>query len=137
MVTPYATLTEANAYNTGDLVWDAASDADKNTALSYGRRYIDLNYSCVTIDMTAIPDDLKEANSVLALAHLTTPVYSQKPEKTSVKSKSVSSSGVSSSKTYAGMQSTLTDPFPGVTMLLSSYCGLKIGTLATAQVRRN
>lgn len=136
MPTPYATNAEADVYNTGDVTWDGTSEGDKTTALEYARRYIDMYYLCATIDMAAVPDDVKQASAILALAHLSTPLYNTKPTSESLKSKSVRAGSVSSSKTFASDYK-ITDPFPEVTMLLSSQCKLKRGGVSSATLGRS
>lgn len=134
MPVPYATVAEADVLNSTDNQWIAATTAQKESALKFARRYMDINYSCVTIDMTAIPDDIKLANSILAASHLREPLYNKAPSIENLKSKSTSASGVTVSRTY-GAKTTKIDPFVEVTMLLSDYCALKIGTISSARLK--
>lgn len=129
-MTAYATLAEADAYNTGDGVWDAATTPQKQAGLDYGRKYLDAYYNCITVDESdpaLIPVDLKEANSILALGHLSTPLWDSEPKKQSVRSKSVNpGNGVSISKSYSDVQVTLKDPYLQVSLLLQGTCTLKL-----------
>lgn len=137
----YVTLAEANAINASKAAWDAASDTQKQDAIDYGRKYMDASYTCIEIDESdpaLIPDDVKKANALLALAHLTTPLWSVEPTKTSVNSKSVDhGNGVKTSKSYAGAKVTVTDPHQEVTLLLKGFCILNMNkAIGTVRVVR-
>jgi len=138
-MTSYATLVEAEVYNTGDATWDAATDQQKQDGLDYGTKYIDSNYDCVDIDILAVPDDIKRSNSILALVHLTTPLWESEPKKTSISSESTDhGNGVKTSTSYAGSDDSLVDPHPDVSMLLRGYCVLfEEKTIGTASVERS
>ena len=70
LVTPYCTLDEAKVFLKGSETWENAETSAKNNALFWGRVYIDSNYSCVTIDPSAIPEEIKFANALLAEDYL-------------------------------------------------------------------
>lgn len=144
-MTSYATIAEADVYNGGDPLWDALTDLEKQAALDAGTIYLDLYYTCVFYNSEGevvyrgcpgvgqcagqtdiiIGDDLKEANSKLALEHITTPLYTVQPEVSRTKSKSFSGGGISHSRDSGTVNKKITDPFPEVSFLLSKTCRLK------------
>jgi len=153
----YATVAEADVYNTGDALWDALSDPEKLIALEYGTKYMDKYYLCKFVDddgvivtgcpgpgacrgnpVVVIGAEMKESNAILALAHLTTPLWTVSPGKTAINSQSVNAgNGVTIGTSYSGAQATLTDPFAQVTMLLEGTCSLKANRpIGTARLAR-
>jgi len=114
--------------------WTNATISEKEMAITYGRLFIDKNYSCSdtdewdTDDYTTIPDEVQRANAILAeqsvqgILLTTDPGFSGPITSTKVKAGSVESE-----KTYLGAYSTATkktDQKPEITMLLSPYCTL-------------
>lgn len=137
MTTPYATIAEADVFNSGNATWDAATGTQKTAALVNARRYIDKHYSCKSIDMLDVPDNVVEASAKLALSDMTTSLYSVSPSSVSVKSKSAGAGSAKTSKTYAGSNTTLTDPFPEVTFILGGTCTvIKSGGISSVTAGR-
>jgi len=128
-MTPYATNAEADIINAGITAWTSLPEPTKTTHLIWARRYIDKYYVLPLIDMAAVQEEIIEGSAKLALANITTPLYSIRPKATIVKSKSVGASGATTSKTFAGGDVTLVDPFPEVTMILSTSCSLRTGSI--------
>ena len=63
---PYCTLAEADSYLDGHSDWESAEDETKQTALFWGRIYIDSKYRCPDLDETDPSDNIKYANALLA-----------------------------------------------------------------------
>jgi len=67
----YATLDEADLYFEDTILWLEAEEQTKLDGLIYGRYYIDQNFTCVDPgELDTIPDELKYANSLLALDYI-------------------------------------------------------------------
>lgn len=122
-VTPYATLAEADTINTGATPWDTATDPDKETALINAKLYMDQNYSCQIPD--TIPENLKEANSILANEDLTSDIFARQDGVGIVKEKSVGAGSAKTKTVFAVSNGgTWKDPFQLVTALMSDICRL-------------
>jgi len=122
-VTPYASLEEANAINLGASPWTGTSDDAKNIALINAKLYLDQNYSCQIPDTT--PENLKEANSILANEDLTTSVFARQDDLGKIKEKSVGAGSAKVKTVFAVSDGgTWQDPFELVTALISDICSL-------------
>lgn len=128
---PYATISEANSYLSGNDAWSALSSSQKNNYLINGRYFIDANYTCSeAVDMTAIPDEYKFANSLLAGYDLSASLFAVTEHGDNpVTKKKVKAGDVESEVEYAGNRSTSLkmgsiDKYPQVTSLLSEFCTL-------------
>ena len=141
--TPYCTVTEANAYLRTNDAWTSLSVTEKDAHLLNGRYYIDSNYTCSEIDETAIPDEFKYANALLAEADLATSIFTvDETGGSPVLGKRVKAGSVESETIYAGSRSTsprlgAVDPYPKVTSILSAYCSnKKSSTLKISSLQR-
>lgn len=67
---PYCTLAEADVYLDGVAIWESAEDEAKNSALFWGRVYIDSKYRCPNLDSDNPTDEIKFANALLAEDYL-------------------------------------------------------------------
>lgn len=67
----YVTVLEADVYLKNKDEWIDAEKTEKEDALLWGRYYIDANFNCGTIDMDALSDEIKFANSLLGYDYLT------------------------------------------------------------------
>lgn len=61
----YATVAEADAFLDNNETWLDLDSEVKEDALLWGRYFIDVNFDC-TVDMTAIDEEVKYANTLLA-----------------------------------------------------------------------
>jgi len=94
----YATATEADDYLALHEDWLDLDEEVKNDALLSARFYIDTNFDCV-IDYSAISDEVKFANSLLAYDYfIQGDLFFD--NKKNVKSKKVDADGVISEKDY-------------------------------------
>ena len=129
----YCNITFANSVNESD-AWSDASSSEKTMALTYGRLFIDKNYTCSntdtwdTDDYTTIPDEVQRANAILAEMHLLGTLLSTEPLPSGpITQKKVKAGSVESEVTYMGAYSAggkNIDQKPEITMLLSPYCTL-------------
>lgn len=129
-VQAYCTRAEADAILGVTSPWVGATGEDKDAALKQGALYIDFNYAC-TFD--EIPDNLKEANAILANEHLTQSLWDRQDGLAPMSEKSVKAGSVASTTKYAEHGgSRWVDPFPNVTALLSygGVCELTQGGIA-------
>lgn len=68
--TPYASQAEADVFLASESVWSAASSTEKDTALQFGRYYIDANFSCPYLDEDDPSESVKFANALYALDYI-------------------------------------------------------------------
>ena len=134
LITPYCTLVEADVFLSTSSTWNNASDTEKNSALFWGRIYIDSKYACVdwtTLDTTpSYPEELKYANALLAEAYIDGTLFDVDETGNRVlTSKRVKAGDVEVEKRYQGDRSfsigNKIDEFPEVTALLAEYCNKK------------
>ena len=132
--TPYATVSEANAYLKTNDAWSNLSTSEKNNHLINGRYYIDSNYACSEVDETNISEEYKYANSLLAEIDLATGLFTVDDTVGSpIVEKRVKAGSVESQTLYAGNRSSSLrlngiDKYPQITSLLSEFCTLKKGS---------
>ncbi len=129
----YCNVSFANAINESD-DWSDASTSEKQMAITYGRIFIDKNYTCSdtsewdTSDYTTIPDEVQRANAILAEMHILGTLLTTDPGVSGpITSKKVKAGSVESETTYLGAYSSTPkriDQKPEITMLLSPYCSL-------------
>lgn len=127
--TAYADVTYANAFIGQDNTWLLQSISQKETALSYGRVYLDKHYACSTFEVDDAPDDVKNANSYLALQYVTGLLYDSSDSQVQgvpLERELVKAGTVEVETEYAVSASTAvyTDKFPLATDLLSQTCTL-------------
>ena len=132
---PYCTLVYADDINDQSSDWSAASTADREDALQWGRVYQDSAYTySVTIDDPA-PDALQTANAILADYHLRGELFTADGS-TNVIASSVKAGSVESSVEYASATG-WSDPAPEVTMLLTGYASPTTSEVLTAKLLRS
>lgn len=131
---PYCTLSEADSYLEGSSSWESAEDEAKNTALFWGRVYIDSNYSCPSLTETNVSDEIKYANALLAEDYIEgTLLPSSGSKKPSITSKRSKAGPVESEIKYAG--SYKENPQQDVDSLLNNQC-TKLGANLKIMSRR-
>jgi len=120
--TAYITATDADAINTG-AAWVALDEAGKNTALSWGRVYLDANYSC-TIDETAPSDNVQYTNALLGGFYAEGTLFENQSSRGSgrlTKKEKVKAGSVEVEEEFAttsGGGAIKTDPFSEISALL-------------------
>lgn len=127
--TPYATISQADAYFSDNDTWLDLEDSAKDQHLLNGRYYIDSNYSCTDlVEGEDIPEEYTYANSLLALEDSTSALYAvAENADVSLVRKKVVAGPVSTEKTYSGYSSSskvAVDKYPQVTSVLTGYCSL-------------
>jgi hypothetical protein len=132
----YCTVTEANTVNNTD-AWNVLLEAEKETALKWGRVYLDSYYICPNITYSNLdPNDeddlviinvIKAANAVLADKYANGELFEASgTAQAKIAEKQVKAGSVSTRTRYADPTTNATyDPFPDVTSLLSGYCQYK------------
>ncbi len=100
MITAYATAAESDAYLSAATYadWLVLTDAIKDDHLSWGRVYIDEDFTCPYTELTAT-DDMKHANSLLGYMSFKDTLFADNGP--NISSVSVAAGSVSSSKTYS------------------------------------
>lgn len=112
--------------------WIALSDDEKNLAISYGRLYIDKNYTCSdtdwdTSDYSTIPDEVQRANAMLAEQYTLNELFPTENVSGPVTREKVKAGSVESDISYMGSEAQYTkfvDQKPEITLLLSFSCSL-------------
>ncbi len=143
--TAYITVADADAINTS-AEWTALIEAEKETALSWGRVYLDANYSCA-IDSSDPSDNVQYANALFGNYYAQGVLYesqgSRGDEKTTTMEK-VKAGSVEVQEQFATGTNGDTvkgDPFQDVSNLLMidgcSYVGgsSASGTIQTVRAR--
>lgn len=134
LVDPYCTIIEADVFLTDSAIWLAATEAEQNKALYWGRIYIDATYTCVdwtTLDTDpSYPEELKYANALTAEAYLNGDLYEvSETGDRAVTSIKVKAGDVESEKRYQGDRAfsmgSAIDQFPEITAVLENYCSKK------------
>jgi len=131
---PYTDIAFADTVNLS-AEWAALSDDEKNLALTYGRLFIDKNYTCSTTDwdtndLTTIPDEVQRANAILADQYTTSELFVTDQKSGPISREMVKAGSVESETEYMGsnaMYTKNTDQKPEITMLLSDSCTLGSG----------
>jgi len=101
MIVAYVTAIESQDYLSDKPDWLALTDAEQDDHLSWGRYYIDEQYTC-PYDETDASDELKFANSLAGYLNLSGTLYVKTD---SIRSSSVSAGSVSSSKEFVSPSS--------------------------------
>jgi hypothetical protein len=120
-ITPYLDRAAADTILGSTLPWDDAgtTDAMKDDALVQARLYFDKTYACPDHDPDVPSDTVKEANALLANAHLTSSIFTRQTNNGPLEEIEVKAEGVSSRKRYnAKGVSAWVDPFPQITALV-------------------
>jgi len=66
----YCTIAEADAFLSDSVIWQAATSAEKDQALFWGRIWIDSNLVCANLDPTVPSENIKYANALLGEDYL-------------------------------------------------------------------
>lgn len=137
-VTPYVTLADANTINGIDTPWSTNGDTAKQAALVNGKMYIDEVYSCSWIETDPVPQNVQEANALLANYDLAESIFARQDNKGPITESTVKAGSVATTKKYgasnSGAGGVWLDPFPDVTALLlqGGVCELTKGSGAKA-----
>jgi len=124
--TAYCTVAEADGINSST-DWLTLNDTEKQTALDWGRVYLDSNYSCSTaIDTTTPQDEAKLANALLGDKYAQGILFNHQDHLLTYgqNGKTVKAGSVSSSTTYNSslIMQLGSDPFPDVSAAIASLC---------------
>jgi len=123
----YATADEADAYLELHEDWLDLDSEVKDDALLWGRYFIDVKYDC-EVDMDAIDDEVKYANSLLAYDYfIQGDLFFDNHE--SLKLKKVVAGKVSSEKEYFANSKTKPNSYSKVTAILKGVCSKTRGSL--------
>ena len=126
MVEPYVTVAEADVYLANSTIWQASTTEEKDTALFWGRLYLDSNYSCIYFDSDSPPDEIKYANSLLGEDYLDGTLIKTGSESSGkVKLKRSKAGGVESEKEFFQPGETLSSYRDDVDTLLYGICSKK------------
>lgn len=104
MITAYTTAAESQTHLADKADWLALDNATQDTWLSWGRVYIDTEFSCISdstgeaYDETNATEDIKQANSLLGYLAFTNVLFADAPK---VEEISVAAGSVSNSKKYS------------------------------------
>lgn len=123
----YATVAEADVFLALKSDWLALTDVVKLDALLWGRYFIDSNFDCV-VDMTAIDEEVKYANSLLAYDYFYQGDLFFDNQRV-VKSKKVVAGKVESERTYASISRDGPSSMSKVVAILKSVCNRTSGAL--------
>lgn len=134
LTTAYCTVEEANTVNNSD-AWNVLLEQERQTALNWGRVYLDSYYSCGVynhvdlddIDDEAVVNAFKAANAVLGDKYANDELFEATATTNSkIAEKQVKAGSVSTRTKYADPAVGETyDPFPEVSAILSGYCTYK------------
>lgn len=144
--TAYCTVDEANEINNSD-AWNVLVEAEKQTALDWGRVYLDKNYYCAGIAFFSLTDSetdaaienaIKAANAVLGDEYANGNLFEATPTTNRVVAEKMVKAGSVSSKTRYAEPTTgeVYDPFPQVSALLGGICTLTTTNFAIHPVIR-
>jgi len=141
--TAYCTVAEADGINTST-AWMTLLDSEKQTALDWGRVYLDSNYTCSTAIDTVTPQDAaKLANALLGDKYANGILFNHGDFLLTYgqNGKTVKAGSVSSSTTYNSnlIMQLNSDPFPDVTAAIASLCSPTniLGCLKNADLMRS
>jgi len=119
--TPYVSVANADIYNSGDIVWEAATTEEKDEALLIGRMYIDTNYLIIS----GFPEDdapiaVQKSNAVLGKYYINDPSnFFNEASGSNIKIEKVKVDDLlSETEKFAPQNS---DKYPYITALLSPY----------------
>lgn len=139
---PYCTVEEADLINTSS-TWIGLSDPEKDTALIWGRIYLDSKYKCSTNlpadEVANATEARKVANALLGEQYALGNMFKTSPTNdATVTEKSVKAGSVSISKKYSQASNVqeIIDPFPQVTAVLAGYCSFTSAGLRNVNVIR-
>lgn len=144
LITAYCTVAEADVIIGEVSEWEALEDQDKETALSWGRVYIDSTYNCLSAPSSTSDEydnyqnAIKTADALLGLEYVNGTLFSTSNYDTrSVVEKSAQAGSVKVSKKFAASTSdAYLDPYFKITALLAPYCSKSSKTFSTAYVVR-
>jgi len=119
--TPYISLADAEIRNAGDVIWDAASDGEKNDALAVGRYYLDSRYYVgVPFDEDDAPIAVQNANADLGKDYLNDPDTFIAPD-SSGNLKSERSKADTVEYEVENFSPASSDPYPMISMMVDPY----------------
>ncbi|MCP3665745.1 MAG: hypothetical protein GY696_25160 [Gammaproteobacteria bacterium] len=122
---PYCSKAEADTYLTGDASWAALTDAEKDTALYWGRMFLDSNYTCIVFEEDDAPDEIKYANALLAQDYNDGTLLQAGGQSSGVIKRTYDKAGsVVTEREYQGGMTT-TSYQTDVGMVLNGYCSKK------------
>ena len=120
----YISVADADIILADSSEWMGSTTERKELAISWGRIYIDTNYSCV-IDETAPSDSVQYANALFADQYVKGSLYSSQGERADSKttvSETTKAGSVEVSETYAVNNASgnvvQSDPFPDISAIL-------------------
>ena len=123
----YATVAEADVFLANDNTWLDLDNEVKEDALLWGRYFIDVEFDC-TVDMDAIDEEVKYANSLLANDYTVQGDLFFDNQKT-VKSKKVVAGKVESEKEYFTRSKDGPNSYSKVVAILKTVCNATRGSL--------
>jgi hypothetical protein len=137
LASSYVTLVNADAVNTGVTEWDAATDAQKNIALSYGRQFIDSKYNCESFDVDDAPSEIQMANALFAVEYLKGTLFTEAVANV-LESDVKAGDGVGVKTKFARSSGTsVVDPYPAISSILFGYCKIKSSGLSISEAIRS
>lgn len=128
--TPYASLAEADLYLNSTELWFEQDSEIKNEALGWARVYLDANYTFFNLDEDDPSNAIKQANILLANAHLTESLFTRQVKSDPLEEVEVKAGSVSTRKRYSARTNWF-DPFPEVTQILSGAGEARISARAS------
>lgn len=123
----YATVVEADAFLDLKTDWLDLDNDVKEDALLWGRYFIDINFDC-TVDMDAIDEEVKYANSLLAYDYFVQGDLFFDNQK-AVKRKEVVAGKVESIKEYFTQSTDGPNSYSKVVAILKNVCNQSRGSL--------
>lgn len=135
LVTSYVTLANAETINAGNTAWDAASDSEKNDALSYGRQYIDRYYVLTIFDEDDAPNEIQMGNCLFAIEYLEGDLFTA-PE-ANVGEETLKAGPVTVQTKFTRSEGTsIIDPFPSISSVMYEYAKWKASGVSTVNLVR-
>ncbi len=121
--TPYASLSEADAYLNSTEKWFEEDSERKQEALGWGRVYLDQNYSIFNLNEDNPSTAIKQANILLANYHLDENLFTRQTQTDPLEETEVKVGSVSTRKRYSARTNWF-DPFRDVTAILAEEARL-------------
>lgn len=135
LVTSYVTLVNADTINDGNTAWDAASDDEKNDALSYARQYIDRYYVLSIFDEDDAPNEIQMVSCLFAIEYLESDLFTA-PE-TNVSEETLKAGSVTVKTVFTRSEGTSTiDPFPSISSVMYEFAKWKSSSVSMVNLVR-
>lgn len=135
LVTPYVTLANADTINDGNTAWDAASDDEKDDALSYGRQYIDRYYVLSVFDEDDAPEEIQMGNCLFAIEYLEDDLFTA-PE-ANVGEETLKAGTVTVTTKFTRSEGTsVIDPFVSISSVMYEFAKWKSSGISTVNLVR-